>query len=163
MTSCAEVPGYLDPFKKLRSGQGALAEYLKIAVRRDSKRARPNTDCCIQSNQIVSKPAKLSWSEAAGLPIVGLTAYEGIVKRGKVAAGERVFINGGSSSVGAMAIQIAKQRGAVVVTSCSAAKREFVEGLGADLVSPNAGILAMSSNSCVGRFSITPRHPSWHN
>jgi NADPH:quinone reductase-like Zn-dependent oxidoreductase len=64
-----------------------------------------------------------------------VTAYEGIVKRGRVAAGQRVFVNGGSGAVGAMAVQIAKQRGATVVTSCSGSKREFVEGLGADLVS----------------------------
>lgn len=64
-----------------------------------------------------------------------MTAYEGIVKRGKVGSGQRVFINGGSSSVGTIAIQIAKQRGATVVASCSAAKMDFVQGLGADVVS----------------------------
>ena len=75
------------------------------------------------------------------MPIVCLTAYEGIVKHGKVAAGNRVFINGGSSAVGAMAIQIAKQRGATAVASCSETKREFVEGLGADLVSSEPDVL----------------------
>jgi NADPH:quinone reductase-like Zn-dependent oxidoreductase len=63
-----------------------------------------------------------------------MTAYEGIVKRANVTAGQRVFINGGSSSVGAIAIQLAKQRGATVVTCCSTAKLDFVQGLGADLV-----------------------------
>ena len=85
----------------------------------------------------MAKPAEVPFSEAAGLPIVTLTAYEGIVKRGKVKSGDRVFINGGSSAVGLMAIQLAKQRGATVVTSCSGAKREFVQALGADLVSCN--------------------------
>lgn len=81
------------------------------------------------------KLTTVPWSEAAGLPIAGLTAYEGIITRGHVTAGQRIFVNGGSSAIGAMAVQIGKRRGAVVVTTCSAVKRKFVEGLGADLVS----------------------------
>ena len=88
----------------------------------------------LQIKCIISKPPGISFAEAAGLPIAGMTAYEGIVKRAKVTAGQRVFINGGSSSVGAIAIQLAKQRGATVVTCCSAAKVDFVQTLGADLV-----------------------------
>jgi hypothetical protein len=53
ITVCAEVLGYLDPFKKLRSGQGALAEYLKIAVRRNLERAKPDvlTAAPVKSNR----------------------------------------------------------------------------------------------------------------
>ncbi|KAI5454901.1 hypothetical protein NCC49_002177 [Naganishia albida] len=113
-----EVLGsFLPPFEKLRKGQGAMAEYISISIK------------CI-----ISKPPGISFAEAAGLPIAGMTAYEGIVKRAKVTVGQRVFINGGSSSVGAIAIQLAKQRGATVVTCCSAAKMDFVQTLGADLV-----------------------------
>ncbi|KAJ9117260.1 hypothetical protein QFC20_000405 [Naganishia adeliensis] len=85
---------------------------------------------------IVDANGHTDWhvGQAAGLPIAGMTAYEGIVKRAKVHAGQRVFINGGSNAVGSIAIQIAKQRGATVVTCCSAAKLEFVLGLGADVV-----------------------------
>jgi NADPH:quinone reductase-like Zn-dependent oxidoreductase len=133
-----EVLGYLDPFKKLRTGQGALAEYLKISVRFPQRFYLIHSDNLFQSSLLFTKPTTIPYSEAAGLPIAGLTAYEGIVTRGHVAPGQRIFVNGGSSAIGAMAVQIGKGRGAVVVTTCSGGKREFVEGLGADLVSASS-------------------------
>lgn len=115
-----------------------MAEYISVAVSMhesyrsgncpDSRRQKLQAKC------LIPKPPQVSFSEAAGLPIAGMTAYEGIVKRAKVHAGQRVFINGGSSAVGSIAIQIAKQRGAKVVSSCSSVKLEFVIGLGADVV-----------------------------
>ncbi|MFD9958840.1 NADP-dependent oxidoreductase [Amycolatopsis sp. NPDC058986] len=81
---------------------------------------------------LVRKPASLSHVEASALPIVGLTAWQGLVDLGGVTDGDRVLVHGGGGGVGHVAIQIAKARGAHVITTASASKREFVEGLGAD-------------------------------
>ncbi|MER7078355.1 NADPH:quinone reductase [Saccharopolyspora kobensis] len=83
---------------------------------------------------LVRKPASLSHVEAAALPIVGLTAWQGLVDLAGVTAGDRVLIHGGGGGVGHIAIQLAKARGAHVITTAGGSKREFVEGLGADEV-----------------------------
>ncbi|RDI52727.1 NADP-dependent oxidoreductase [Nocardia mexicana] len=83
---------------------------------------------------LVRKPASLSHVEAAALPVVGLTAWQGLVDLGGVREGTRVLIHAGGGGVGHVAIQIAKSLGAHVITTVSASKREFVEELGADEV-----------------------------
>jgi NADPH:quinone reductase-like Zn-dependent oxidoreductase len=83
---------------------------------------------------LARKPASLSHVEAAALPVVGLTAWQGLVDLGGVAAGDRVLIHGGGGGVGHVAIQIAKALGAQVIATASGSKREFVEGFGADEV-----------------------------
>ncbi|MBU3066993.1 NADP-dependent oxidoreductase [Nocardia sp. NEAU-G5] len=83
---------------------------------------------------LVRKPASLSHVEAAALPIVGLTAWQGLVDLGGVREGTRVLIHAGGGGVGHVAIQIAKSLGAHVITTASESKREFVEELGADEV-----------------------------
>ncbi len=83
---------------------------------------------------LVRKPASLSHVEAAALPVVGLTAWQGLVDLAGVGAGDRVLVHGGGGGVGHVAIQIAKALGAHVITTASAAKRKFVEGFGADEV-----------------------------
>jgi NADPH:quinone reductase-like Zn-dependent oxidoreductase len=73
--------------------------------------------------------------------VVGLTAYQGLIGYDIVKPGERIFINGGSSSVGSVAVQIAKKvAGAVVGASCSAANEEMVRKLGADEVCAAAAV-----------------------
>lgn len=83
---------------------------------------------------LVRKPAALSHVEAAALPIVGLTAWQGLVDLGGVTEGDRVLIHGGGGGVGHVAVQIAKALGAHVIATAGASKREFVEGFGADAV-----------------------------
>jgi len=63
---------------------------------------------------------------------VGLTAAEGLIDILHIKAGQRIFINGGSSAVGAMAIQVAKAEGCHVTASCSGRKTDTVKGFGAD-------------------------------
>ncbi|MCS7480474.1 NADP-dependent oxidoreductase [Umezawaea endophytica] len=81
---------------------------------------------------LARKPASLSHVEAAALPVVGLTAWQGLVDLAGVTAGDRVLVHGGGGGVGHVAIQIAKALGAHVITTAS--DREFVEGFGADEV-----------------------------
>ncbi|MFL1905943.1 NADP-dependent oxidoreductase [Streptomyces tauricus] len=83
---------------------------------------------------LVRKPASLSHVEAAALPIVGLTAWHGLVDLADVSEGDRVLIHAGGGGVGHIAIQIAKALGAHVITTAGESKRRFVEGFGADEV-----------------------------
>jgi len=83
---------------------------------------------------IARKPEKLSWNEAAALPLCTLTAHEAIVQIGQIAFGESILILGGSSGVGHLGIQIAKAAGAVVYTTCGTDNVEWVKALGADVV-----------------------------
>ncbi|RDI44978.1 NADP-dependent oxidoreductase [Nocardia mexicana] len=83
---------------------------------------------------LVRKPASLSHVEAAALPVVGLTAWQGLVDLGGVTEGTRILVHAGGGGVGHVAIQIAKSLGAHVITTASRSKREFVEELGADEV-----------------------------
>jgi NADPH:quinone reductase-like Zn-dependent oxidoreductase len=84
------------------------------------------------SRQLARKPAGLSHAEAAALPLAGLTAWQALVDTAQVAAGQRVLIHGAGGGVGHLAVQIAKARGAHVIGTASAAKHDFVAGLGAD-------------------------------
>ena len=83
---------------------------------------------------LVRKPASLSHVEAAALPVVGLTAWQGLVDLAGVTEGDRVLVHGGGGGVGHVAIQIAKALGAYVIATASGSKRKFVGGLGADEV-----------------------------
>ena len=83
---------------------------------------------------LAPKPASLSHAEAAALPSVGLTAWQGLVDLAGVTGGDRVLVHGGGGGVGHVAIQIAKSLGAHVIATASAGKRKFVETCGADEV-----------------------------
>ena len=89
---------------------------------------------------LAPKPPSLSHVEASALPVVGLTAWQGLVDLGGVTEGDRVLIHGGGGGVGHVAIQIAKAFGAQVITTASASKRDFVQGLGADEVIDYAAV-----------------------
>ncbi|ARQ56600.1 NADP-dependent oxidoreductase [Rhizobium sophoriradicis] len=80
------------------------------------------------------KPSNLSMTEAASIPLVGLTAWQALVEVGKVKPGQKVFIQAGSGGVGTFAIQLAKQLGATVATTTSAKNAELARSLGADVV-----------------------------
>lgn len=82
---------------------------------------------------VASKPANLSFEEAAALPFGGMTALD-FLRRGKVQAGERILVNGASGNVGSAAVQLAKHLGAHVTGVCSAPNASLVRSLGADEV-----------------------------
>ena len=68
------------------------------------------------TNLIAQKPKKLSMREAAALPLVGITAYEGLVRAG-IKEGQNVLVHGGSGGVGHIALQLAKHFGANVFST----------------------------------------------
>ncbi|GGZ01888.1 NADP-dependent oxidoreductase [Streptomyces poonensis] len=82
----------------------------------------------------VPKPAGLSHVEAGALPLAALTAWQALVDHARLQAGQRVLVHAAAGGVGHLAVQIAKARGAYVIGTASAAKHDFVRGLGADEV-----------------------------
>ena len=87
----------------------------------------------IDERMAARAPSNISVTEAAALPMVGLTALQAL-RRGRLGPGSAVLIIGGSGGVGSVAIQIAKAHGARVTAVCSARNVDFVRGLGADTV-----------------------------
>ena len=81
---------------------------------------------------LTRRPQTLSWAQAGGLPLVGLTAYQSVVTTGRLQAGETVLILGASGGVGSTAIQLAKSVGATVIAVASAKNAGLMTALGAD-------------------------------
>lgn len=102
-----ELPGY----------RGGFAEYV-----------------CAHGKTMMLKPTNLTFEQAAAIPQGGVIAFNGIQKKGKVQAGQKVLINGAGGSAGAFAIQLAKRRGAEVTAVDNSFKLDFMRGLGADHV-----------------------------
>src|SRR5438034_9033564 len=83
--------------------------------------------------EAAAKPKSISFVEAAGVPVVALTAWQALIDTAKLSAGQTVLIHGGSGGVGTFAIQIAKARGAKVIATASTANQDFLKQLGADV------------------------------
>ena len=81
---------------------------------------------------LAARPEKLTWEEAGGLPLAGLTAYQSVITAGQLKAGETVLILGASGGVGGSAIQLAKNVGAKVIAVASASSAGHMRELGAD-------------------------------
>ena len=82
---------------------------------------------------LARKPARLSFTEAAAVPLALITAWESLFDRANVQAGQKVLVHGGAGGVGHLAIQLAKHAGAdVCATVSSETKASFVNSLGAD-------------------------------
>ncbi len=80
---------------------------------------------------IAHKPKRLSMREAAALPLVGITAFEGLARAG-VGAGQKVLVHGGAGGVGHVAVQLSRHKGAEVFsTGTGAEKLDAIKGLGA--------------------------------
>lgn len=97
--------------------QGTLAEY-----------------AAVDADLLAPKPANLSMREAAALPLVAITAWEGLVDRMNVGAGETVLVLGGAGGVGHVAVQIARALGARVFATGSAHSRTVIERFDATFI-----------------------------
>ncbi|MEV0198393.1 NADP-dependent oxidoreductase [Nonomuraea sp. NPDC050691] len=98
-------------------GNGAYAEYVTAPARTFAR-----------------KPAAVDHTRAAAIPLAALTAWQALVDTAGTRAGDRVLVHAAAGGVGHFAVQIAKARGAYVVGTASAAKHDFLRGLGADEV-----------------------------
>ena len=113
-----KVVGFVAPDRHVLDHRGALAQYIAV-----------------KPGELVRRPDFLTPNEASGVIGVGLTAYQALfeVAKLKQEPGQSVFINGGSTSVGMYAIQIAKSYGIKVVASTSGRNAKLVEELGAEV------------------------------
>src|SRR6266404_3316134 len=89
--------------------------------------------CISNEAESAIKPKSLSFVEAASVPLAALTAWQALIDIGKIQAGQKVLIHGGSGGVGSFAIQIAKVRGAHVIATASTANQDLLKQLGADV------------------------------
>ncbi len=88
----------------------------------------------VAESAVARKPSTMSWEEAAGVPLAGLTAWQALLGNARLQAGDRVLVVGASGGVGHYAVQIARALGAEVTGVCSTANVEFVRSLGAHRV-----------------------------
>jgi NADPH:quinone reductase-like Zn-dependent oxidoreductase len=89
---------------------------------------------CARESGIATKPANVTFEQAASVNVAGLTALQGLRDKGKVQPGSKVLINGAAGGVGTFAVQIAKSFGANVTGVCSTRNIEMVKSIGADEV-----------------------------
>jgi len=85
----------------------------------------------VSTELIAHKPVSLTMREAAALPLITITAWEGIVDRARVHAGQQVLVHPGAGGVGHIAVQLARAFGAEVFATVSNDKRRVVEEFGA--------------------------------
>jgi NADPH:quinone reductase-like Zn-dependent oxidoreductase len=97
--------------------RGALAEYV-----------------CASESALIRKPEKLTFEEAASVPVAAVTALQGLRDKGRIQPGHKVLINGAAGGVGTFAVQIAKSFGGEVTGVCSTKNVDMVQSLGADRV-----------------------------
>ena len=114
--------------------QGSLAEY-----------------AAVDADLLAHKPAHLSMREASVLPLAFITAWEGMVDRMAVRAGQTVLVLGGAGGVGRMAIQIACARGAKVSATGSLSDRPAIEQLGACFIDRSEPVAAFVARLTGGR------------
>ena len=95
--------------------RGALAEYARSSEK-----------------NLVTKPATVTWEQAASIAVAGCTALQGLRDHGRLQPGQSVLVNGAAGGVGSFAVQLAKALGARVTGVCSTSNLELVRSLGAD-------------------------------
>jgi NADPH:quinone reductase-like Zn-dependent oxidoreductase len=137
------------PYKlQLILGNDVAGEVLQVGAKvrgfkpGDEVYGRPDKDrigtfaerIAVAEEDLALKPASASMEEAASLPLVALTAWQALVERGNVRAGQKVLIHAGAGGVGSIAIQLAKHLGATVATTVGSSNAGFVRDLGADIV-----------------------------
>ncbi|KAI0933956.1 hypothetical protein AcW1_005634 [Taiwanofungus camphoratus] len=110
-----QVFGWLPVPLVLKHRHGVLAEYTRVPA-----------------SHLIHRPPNVTPVQAAGITLVGMTAYQALFHVAKLEPEQHLFVNGGSTAVGAFAIQLAKAIGCKVTASASGKNEEYVCSLGAD-------------------------------
>ncbi|ATY94913.1 NADP-dependent oxidoreductase [Streptomyces bacillaris] len=115
-----EVIGYV---REDFLSRGTFAEYVAAPVR-----------------TLARKPLSLSFEEAAGLPLAGLTAYQVLHRTLKIRDGDTVLVHAAAGGVGSLAVQIARHEGCRVIGTASERNHAYVRGLGGEPVTYGEGL-----------------------
>lgn len=86
------------------------------------------------AGDVARKPTKLTYEQAAGIPVASLTAWRTLIQTADVQKDQRVLIHGGAGGVGSTAVQLAHWRGAHVIATASERNHEYLKSIGADEV-----------------------------
>src|SRR5437016_9351130 len=89
---------------------------------------------CAHEDALALKPAKMTFEQAAAIPLAAFTALQGLRDKGQIQLGQKVLVNGASGGVGTAAVQIAKSFGTEVTGVCSTRNVDMVRSIGADQV-----------------------------
>jgi len=85
-----------------------------------------------KQDHVALKPRSIDFEHAAAVPLAATTAWQALVEKAGLSAGQTVLIHGGSGGVGTFAVQIAKARGAKVIATASTANQDLLKELGVD-------------------------------
>ncbi|MFE9243238.1 NADP-dependent oxidoreductase [Nocardiopsis sp. NPDC006938] len=122
------------------AGEYAVGDEVYGYVRKDWARNGSYAELVSASVRLIApKPASLSWQEAAGVPLAGLTAFQSL-QRVAVGAGDTVLVHAAAGGVGAFGVQIAVDRGARVIGTASERNHEYLRELGAEPVTYGDGL-----------------------
>jgi NADPH:quinone reductase-like Zn-dependent oxidoreductase len=88
----------------------------------------------VDKKRTAHKPKKISYEEAAAVPLAAVSAWQGLVDHMHLTKGQKILIHGGTGGIGGFAIQLAKHLGAYVATTVSADNKQQAKDLGADEV-----------------------------
>ncbi|HEX3516057.1 MAG TPA: NADP-dependent oxidoreductase [Trebonia sp.] len=141
------VPGWDIAGVVERSGPGAPefapGDEVIAYIRSDVQRAHGGFAELVSADvrTIARKPSTMSFTEAAGLPLAALTAYQGVVGALEVRPGETVLVLGAAGGVGSVAVQIARARGARVIGADSLVNHDYLRALGAEAVTSGEGLI----------------------
>jgi NADPH:quinone reductase-like Zn-dependent oxidoreductase len=89
---------------------------------------------CAHEDALALKPARLTFEQAAAVPLAAFTALQGLRDKGQIRQGQKVLVNGAAGGVGTFAVQIAKSFGTEVTGVCSTRNLDMVRSIGADHV-----------------------------
>ena len=117
---------------EVEKGSGDFKEGDRVYGMPTSDRGTYAEYIAMKPEEVARLPDSIDFATAAAVPLVALTAWQGLFDHGQLKDGERVLINGAAGGVGHMAVQLAKQAGATVLATGHSQDQKFLQELGVD-------------------------------